>query len=210
MRVFCIRKSFIGLHTVHVTRWLQIFLLSLNRTPGFSGCVKPFFHLSYFHVILQPLNWNGLRSFVALNALLIIQDLHHSLWTLSLSGGRSQLLRCSWSFLRCFSFCFSSLSRAFRSFSAAVWMSLIRRFRALRSDELSTPRPWGGEEDETRRGGGGEDNARNNEGLHCWYTVIRLITYHFHPSIICHAPIIPSSIHRSFLPSSVHPSPIYI
>lgn len=59
---------------------------------------------------------------------------------LSPSAGGLQFLRCSWSFLLCFSFCFSSLSRAFLSFSAAVWMSLMRRFRALRSEELSTPR----------------------------------------------------------------------
>lgn len=57
------------------------------------------------------------------------------------SGGCDQFLRCSWSFRLCFSFCFTSLSRAFLSFSAAVWTSLMRRFRALRSDELSTPRP---------------------------------------------------------------------
>lgn len=36
------------------------------------------------------------------------------------SGGGAQFLRCSWSFRRCFSFCFSSLSRAFFSFSAAL------------------------------------------------------------------------------------------
>lgn len=65
-------------------------------------------------------------------------------YPLSPPGGGLQFLRCSWSFLRCFSFCFSSLSRAFLSFSAAVWMSLMRRFRALRSDELSTPRPCRG------------------------------------------------------------------
>lgn len=64
------------------------------------------------------------------------------LCSLSPPGGAGlQYLRCSWSFLRCFSFCFSSLSRAFFSFSAALWISLMRRFRALRSDELSTPRP---------------------------------------------------------------------
>lgn len=63
---------------------------------------------------------------------------------LSPSGGAAQFLRCSCSFRRCFSRCFSSLSRAFRSFSAAVCMSLMRRFRVLRSDELSTPRPWRG------------------------------------------------------------------
>lgn len=59
---------------------------------------------------------------------------------LSPPGGGAQLLRCSWSFLRCFSFCFSILSRAFLSFSAAVRISLMRRFRAPRSDELSMPR----------------------------------------------------------------------
>lgn len=61
--------------------------------------------------------------------------------SLSPPAGGGQFLRCSWSFLRCFSFCFSILSRAFLSFSAAVWISLMRRFRTLRSDELSTPRP---------------------------------------------------------------------
>lgn len=61
--------------------------------------------------------------------------------SLPLCSAALQFLRCSWSFLRCFSFCFSSLSRAFLSFSAALWISLMRRFRMLRSDELSTPRP---------------------------------------------------------------------